>query len=283
MTPNALDRTVRLIEPLGTPEFFHMLYAECEALIEHDQCNVFYFDQAVRPVCLFTLASDESQSRITRSFAQQYVDYGFRLDPVLRDLAPALRQHEALFIRHQRAHDIFDAKYRQTFYATARAGQKLVLGARANAGTYYLNFYRAPERTSYSEGQVATLSEIGSLLCQLVAKHHRLTLREALGYKGAAEAAAAPLAHIVPAIRRALLESGAQLTAREAEICSAIAVGMTTAGISLKLGISANTVATHRKRAYAKLGISSQNELFLRYYTAAGRHLVLGAGAWGGN
>ncbi|WP_407671862.1 helix-turn-helix transcriptional regulator [Paraburkholderia acidiphila] len=33
-------------------------------------------------------------------------------------------------------------------------------------------------------------------------------------------------------------------------------------GISLILGISLNTVATHRKRAYAKLCLSSRTELF---------------------
>jgi DNA-binding CsgD family transcriptional regulator len=36
----------------------------------------------------------------------------------------------------------------------------------------------------------------------------------------------------------------------------------------MHLGISVNTVTTHRKRAYAKLRVGSQNELFERYFTA---------------
>ncbi len=71
-------------------------------------------------------------------------------------------------------------------------------------------------------------------------------------------------------LRSTLLKAPGALTQREAEICASIALGYTTLGISLKLGISINTVATHRKRAYAKLGISSQNELFARYFDNMG-------------
>jgi DNA-binding CsgD family transcriptional regulator len=36
---------------------------------------------------------------------------------------------------------------------------------------------------------------------------------------------------------------------------------MSSEGIGLDMGISINTVRTYRKRAYARLGICSQNEL----------------------
>ncbi len=55
------------------------------------------------------------------------------------------------------------------------------------------------------------------------------------------------------------------ISPREAEVCAHIAIGYNVNAISLLLGISQNTASTHRKRAYAKLGISSQNELFARY------------------
>jgi DNA-binding CsgD family transcriptional regulator len=40
--------------------------------------------------------------------------------------------------------------------------------------------------------------------------------------------------------------------------------GLTSAGIALDLRISLNTVLTYRKRAYGRLGVSSQAELFSR-------------------
>ena len=56
-------------------------------------------------------------------------------------------------------------------------------------------------------------------------------------------------------------------------LCAAIAVGMNSEAIALTLGIRLNTVLTYRKRAYARLGICSQNELVRLIYTglAAGR------------
>jgi len=71
-------------------------------------------------------------------------------------------------------------------------------------------------------------------------------------------------------LRDSMLKLPCGLTQREADVCAAIALGYTTLGIGLNLGISVNTVATHRKRAYAKLGISCQNELFARYFDSLG-------------
>ena len=71
---------------------------------------------------------------------------------------------------------------------------------------------------------------------------------------------------IYQSVCEVLFNSGHGLTRREAEVCASIVLGRKVAGTSRKLNISAHTVATHRKRAYSKLGIGSQNELFARYF-----------------
>lgn len=55
------------------------------------------------------------------------------------------------------------------------------------------------------------------------------------------------------------------LTPREREIVSLILAGMTTPQIAARLFISPGTVKNHRKNIYARLGISSQGELFKRF------------------
>ncbi|UWQ85969.1 helix-turn-helix transcriptional regulator [Leisingera caerulea] len=52
------------------------------------------------------------------------------------------------------------------------------------------------------------------------------------------------------------------LSPREAEIVQMILKGHSSLSISLTLGIALPTVKTHRKNAYAKLGISTQQQLF---------------------
>ena len=53
-----------------------------------------------------------------------------------------------------------------------------------------------------------------------------------------------------------------KLTKRESEVCERILVGFTSTGISLDLDIAESSVNTYRRRAYGKLGIATQNELF---------------------
>ncbi len=52
------------------------------------------------------------------------------------------------------------------------------------------------------------------------------------------------------------------LSPRELQICEGIVLGKSSTAISLELGIAQSTVDTYRRRAYVKLNISSQNELF---------------------
>lgn len=55
------------------------------------------------------------------------------------------------------------------------------------------------------------------------------------------------------------------LSAREREVVRMILRGHSSESISFNLGISLGTVKTHRKNAYAKLGISSQSGLLSRF------------------
>ena len=54
----------------------------------------------------------------------------------------------------------------------------------------------------------------------------------------------------------------AALTPREQEVCRRILSGSSSEAISQALGISLHSTLTYRKRAYERLGISSQSELF---------------------
>ena len=58
-----------------------------------------------------------------------------------------------------------------------------------------------------------------------------------------------------------------RLSPREAEILQMVLKGHSNLSISLSLGITVSTVKTHRKNAYAKLGISTQQELFYCFLT----------------
>lgn len=78
-----------------------------------------------------------------------------------------------------------------------------------------------------------------------------------------AEPAAAPSRRdLLLSYRRRLLALDRGLTSRELDVCSRSLLGMTAEGTALDLDIKISSVVTYRKRAYARLGISSQAELF---------------------
>lgn len=67
---------------------------------------------------------------------------------------------------------------------------------------------------------------------------------------------------LVQSFRRRLDLLGRGLTERELDVCARVIIGMTTEAIALELDLRTPTVATYRKRAYARLGISSHYEMF---------------------
>lgn len=59
------------------------------------------------------------------------------------------------------------------------------------------------------------------------------------------------------------LPAGYGLTRAEADVISALALGLTNAGIARRLFVSVETVKTHLYRAYRKLGVSSRTQALL--------------------
>jgi DNA-binding CsgD family transcriptional regulator len=57
-------------------------------------------------------------------------------------------------------------------------------------------------------------------------------------------------------------ESTPMLSSREAAVCARIVTGYSNEAIALDLDLSFHSVRTYRRRAYAKLQVTSQNELF---------------------
>jgi DNA-binding CsgD family transcriptional regulator len=110
-----------------------------------------------------------------------------------------------------------------------------------------VNFYRTVAQGTYSRAEAARLSELAPALAAIVARHFqddisdKATKLEMLFATG---------------------DCFRTLTSREKDVCLRILLGYGSEAISAELGISLHSTLTYRKRAYQRLGISSQNELF---------------------
>ncbi|WP_245258617.1 helix-turn-helix transcriptional regulator [Methylopila sp. M107] len=117
----------------------------------------------------------------------------------------------------------------------------------------------------FTDAEIATIGTYSSLTMCAMRRHLALTTcEEAQPADAPGQCSSERRRKLLAHIRSDLRRFGA-ISPREAEVCAHIAIGYNINAISMLLGISQNTASTHRKRAYAKLGISSQNELFTRY------------------
>jgi DNA-binding CsgD family transcriptional regulator len=125
-----------------------------------------------------------------------------------------------------------------------------------------LSLYRSLRDRSFTDDELARLSLVIPVIAAL--------LRRYWAWFGASKLEASPPDHRIEQI---FASFGAEvLTEREREVTQLILRGHSSESIGFNLGISLGTVKTHRKNAYAKLGISSQSELlslFLQSFQSA--------------
>jgi len=255
-----------LVSEVGTAAFEHRFYEQCRAMFHNQQCNVFVLQAGRAAECLLTYADDRAIRLLTERCAARYLTDGVPSDPILREVRSSGEPPSGALVRMLSPRQINDRTYRRRFYENAAVRHKLAAMAQIDGRFIYLNFYRDPDQADFADAEWRRLGDIAQVLCALLARHHRMTEAERAATTPRSVMPEAFRARMFSRIRQALLMEDAGLTAKEADICASIALGRTAAGIALDYGISPNTVATHRKRAYAKLGIGSQSELFARYY-----------------
>lgn len=268
-----MNQIANLVGGIGQSSFDQDFYSFCHDLLHIDQCTVFRFDAQGTPECLIAEARHSQSRNITRQLAQEYTEGAYLRDPNLMLNTVGTSSHEQMIVRCVSPTHIRDMGYRKRFYDEALVRQELALIASFNSQTLYCSFYRSDEQKDFASEDAGQLQQLGVFLAQAVGKHAemiQLRDRGAVSIPEPANLSPERRERMYQELRTTLLKAPGGLTQREAEICASIALGYTTLGISLNLGITINTVATHRKRAYAKLGISCQNELFARYFDTMG-------------
>lgn len=248
----ALGELVAAVEREG---FALALRAMLRSVVRFDTLVISRFPKTGAPECLFH-DLDDVQAAITVDF---YATGPFLLDPFylaccagrapgvfrLRDLAPPA------FLR---------SEYYRRFYRRTRLSDEIgLLLPAAGGGWLILSLARGVRGAAFGEADLGGLRGLAPVVAAAVGRHW--------GTGGESESAGRDLAQA-----RLAFFGTEQLSPREAEVIQMVLQGHSTPGIAALLGLAAGTVKVHRRHAYAKLGISSQAELFsmaTRYLTVA--------------
>jgi DNA-binding CsgD family transcriptional regulator len=243
LTPDAFAPA---IAALGRAAFASELLAALNRAVPVDHvCLMRIVDRARPPV--LESASWRGGTHVAE-VQRAYLDGMYRFDPNLN--LPARPEVAVLRLRRE---SLEHAGYREACYARAGLLERITVAAMDEGQRVFLNLYRLEPSGPFAAGEVATIEELSQFLAALAVKHVG-TLGMLLRSRNRGDRVAALAARL-----HAL---DGRLTRRETDVLSRVLLGVTSEGIALDLGIGINTVLTYRKRAYARLGVTSQAELF---------------------
>ena len=246
-----------LVERLGKRDFDEYFFRFYNEVLGIAHCTVFEFIKFEEARIIMAVSMNSEVDKSAKSLAYDYVNGFFREDPHLIELMKTENPDQPEW-KIGDPEEIQDDKYREKFYLNPELFHELILPYKDRRHSVIATLYRDREQGPFTDEEKERASLYVDLSLKLLNKHIELLNLQNESTKNDANSSFERVYELL--IRQDVLSP------REAEICAMILVGYTTLGISLNLEISINTVATHRKRAYKKLGIATQNELFCKCF-----------------
>lgn len=213
------------------------------------QCTIFAYEFGNRPRTV--AVADRRGGRFLQDIADSYARHYYALDGNQRVIAPAPgRKIDPAIVLHQQASDEIDhAGYRAACYQKPHVSDRLSLLVQP-AGDIWLsvNFYRDSSQGKFLPDEVAGIETLSPLFAHAVKHHYSL--------KGQATQGVAPM------LLARLRQHCPALSKRELDVLRCVLEGLTAVEIAETMGVQPSSVITYQKRAYKRLGISSQRQLF---------------------
>lgn len=252
---HALRTLPGLIDAVGGQDFGGRLLDCLHSSCGIEYCTVYNLSSKI-PTAITTGRLQGVADLARQQTAIYFEDDCWRKDPMVALASVELDARNVSAVRMQ----IDDMPFDFTDLLFRRTGvcDRVVLCSRGEFGMVMVSMLRTVRCGAFSQGELSALRSIDQLIMSAIKKHVEIRLRSqdmmlAFTSLDAIERNLAAAAKEIP------------LSRREAEVCARIIYGMSTVGISLDLGIGEETVVTYRKRAYQRLNVAIQRDLYLWY------------------
>lgn len=186
--------------------------------------------------------------RAAQTRAEAYCATHFRDDPLFDILGADTP--DGFYAVQIGADRIRNPRFRSACFAHPGYCEKLALARKEGGDLLILTIFAKTENGPFTPEQLARLNQLGTLILPLLCLHARLFGDEEQNRQISADEMEDCVSWTFP-----------QLTRREVAVCARSIIGVTAEGIALDLGIKQTSVLTYRRRAYARLNISSINQL----------------------
>ncbi|MEW6642445.1 MAG: LuxR C-terminal-related transcriptional regulator [Pseudomonadota bacterium] len=231
------DAMAALVRDAGTPGFIDTLLVFCRRSIGADFVSVFSRtgNGGPRLVGTATTTGADNTRRAAEGYMQHYgSDVNFAL---------MTRAESCAYLTYQTAADITAPGYRRACYDRTGIADRLSYVRTDRHDALSISVYRSRRNGRFSEGACDRTSALMPILIAAVDRH-----------------AAADRDHgegTIELFEQELARRHPRLTVREREVAARVKAGLSARQIGLDLGIAETTVISHRKNAYARMGVSS--------------------------
>ncbi|WP_426076993.1 LuxR C-terminal-related transcriptional regulator [Janthinobacterium sp. PSPC3-1] len=212
------------------------------------QCTIFAYEFGNRPRTV--AVADRRGGRFLQDIADSYARHYYALDGNQSVIAPVCVKPDSAIVLHQQASDEIDHPgYRAACYQRPNVSDRLSLLVQP-AGDIWLsvNFYRDSAQGKFAPGEIAAIETLAPLFAHGVQHHYRLNGQ--------------PVQGVAPMMLASLRRHCPELSKRELDVLRGVLEGLTAAEIAEATGLQPSSVITYQKRAYKRMGISSQRQLF---------------------
>jgi DNA-binding CsgD family transcriptional regulator len=235
-----------VILSIGKDEFEDALFDAFHREMRARQVVLYHFRDDVTVETL--AAKDDRRDGCVHSLVHDYVHRYHVDDPFRSRCTPA--KSRTVELQGFAVKQIADTEYSQRLFVESGIAGKLCVILRRPHDAICLSLYRDRRWGSFSGEDFNRIDAIKAPLAAAFERHLDLKPTRTLP----------SLARMADILQGS--ESVALLSSREAAVCARIVTGYSNEAIALDLGLSFHSVRTYRRRAYAKLKVTSQNELF---------------------
>lgn len=243
--PPATSDITPAVLAIGRPEFAQTLIATLRRVADVGHCMVFSFAGERSARCLLDIGNIPIGGELGAAYSEHFHVADPNREAIFREQAIGTPIVLSAFARR-----MYGGEYRKIFFEDSGIVDKLATAIWVGQTCFYVNFYRTTSQGRFASDAAQRLRAAAPAVSAAVARHfqHELSPKDdPAGTLKALFASGAPFAC---------------LTGREKQVCLRIVSGLSSEAISADLDIGLHSTLTYRKRAYEKLGISSQNELF---------------------
>lgn len=230
---------------IGRPGFPRALIATLRRLANVGHCMVFSLKEDGATRCLLDIGNIPIGGDLGVAYSEHFHAADPNRDTILGEAGSAAPIVLPTFARR-----MYSDSYRKLFFDDSGIVDKFATAIWVEGACCYVNFYRIRSQGRFASDEVERLKTIAPAVSATVARH----FQEQGTPDGDPGQALARVLAVSPPFDG--------LTGRERDVCLRILLGFSSEAISAALGISLHSTLTYRKRAYEKLGICSQNELF---------------------